>query len=58
MASALKSMAANSIETNRGKNKYVVVLQISVHTDNNPIINFKDTFFEPAVGSRPHFNRM
>ena len=23
-----------------------------------PIINLKDTFFEPAVGSRPHFNRM
>ena len=26
--------------------------------DDNPIINLKDTFFEPAVGSRPHFNRM
>ena len=24
----------------------------------NPIINFKVTFFEPAIGSRPTFARM
>ena len=24
----------------------------------NPIINFKVTFFEPAIGSRPNFARM
>ena len=32
--------------------------QVDRKSFHNPIIKLKDTFFEPAVGSRPNFNRM
>ena len=37
---------------------YFTIVAAGKNAANNPIINLKDTFFEPAVGSRPHFNRM